>query len=89
MDKHLTVCYRCENSGPIAKFCNANLEGDLGPGRETDNKRAKKNKSKIRLSTVSSPSKKKTLMVETKINEKNKLCIVDTDASISLVSKDQ
>ena len=28
-------------------------------------------------------------MVETKINGKNKLCIVDTGASISLVSKDQ
>ena len=89
MDKHLTVCYRCGNSGHVAKFCNANLERDLGPSRETDNERAKKNESKIRLSTVSSPSKKKTLMVETKINGKNKLCIVDTGTSISLVSKDQ
>ena len=61
MDKHLTVCYRCGNSGHIAKFCNANLEGDLGPSRETDKERAKKNESKIRLSTVSSPSKRKPL----------------------------
>ncbi|CAB4023488.1 zinc finger GIS2 [Paramuricea clavata] len=87
MDRHVTICYRCGNSGHIAKFCNAKLEGGLGSSR--DGESPKKNDSKIRLSTVSSASKKKTLMVETTINGKNKLCIVDTGASISLVSKDQ
>lgn len=60
----------------------AKLEGDLGLSRETDNERAKKNYSKITLSTVSSPSKKKTPLVEIKINKKYKLCIDDTRASI-------
>ncbi|CAB4032467.1 zinc knuckle [Paramuricea clavata] len=87
MDRHVTICYRCGNSGHIAKFCNAKLEGGMGSSR--DGESPKKNDSKIRLSTVSSASKKKTLMVETTINGKNKLCIVDTGASISLVSKDQ
>ncbi|CAB4011611.1 Retrovirus-related Pol poly from transposon [Paramuricea clavata] len=87
MDRHVTICYRCGNSGHIANFCNAKLEGGLGSSR--DGESPKKNYSKIRLSTVSSASKKKTLMVETTINGKNKLCIVDTGASISLVSKDQ
>ena len=47
-----------------------------------------KPQSKIRLSTVSPRSKRKTLMVEAQINGKPKLCIVDTSASISLISKD-
>ncbi|CAB4012816.1 zinc knuckle [Paramuricea clavata] len=87
MDRHVTICYRCGNSGHIAKFCNAKLEGGLGSSR--DGESPKRNDSKIRLSTVSSASKKKTLMVENTINGKNKLCIVDTGASISLLSKDQ
>ena len=55
----------------------------------TDSEKLKKNDSKVRLSAVSPASKKKTLMVETIINVKNKLCIVDTGESVLLVSKDQ
>jgi hypothetical protein len=45
--------------------------------------------SKIRLSTISPARKRKTLMVESQINGKSKHCIVDTGASISLVSKNE
>ena len=47
-----------------------------------------KKKYKIRLTAVSPSHQRKVLLVEAKINGQSKLCIVDTGASISLISKD-
>ena len=89
MNRQSTVCYKCGNYGHIAKFCTVKLNcGGPATGKETGNADQKdKSGSKIRLSTVSSADEKKTLMVETIINGKPKLCVVDTGASISLKSK--
>ena len=57
--------------------------------RVSEDEKPKRNDQKVRLSTVSPANETKTLMVETITNGKNKLCIVDTGVSISLVSKDQ
>ena len=43
---------------------------------------------KNRLTAVSPSHQRKVLLVEAKINGQSKLCIVDTGASISLISKD-
>jgi hypothetical protein len=87
------VCYRCGKEGHIAKFCRTVLNDTKEAVQSQDqrlnnqqNRTCMQNEtqSKIRLSTISPASKRKTLMVEAQINGKSKLCIVDTGASISL-----
>ena len=88
------VCYRCGKRGHISKFCCAKLEDTCSKESVHDqnqgmNSNQNKSDAKIKLSTISPASKRKTLMVDAKINGKSKLCIVDTGASISLISKDE
>ena len=88
------VCYRCGKRGHISKFCCAKLEDTCSKESMHDqnqgmNSSQNKTDSKIRLSTISPASKRKTLMVEAQINGKSKLCILDTGATISLISKDE
>ncbi len=84
------VCYRCGKEGHIARLCQTTWDNTKGfvqtPEKGSD---SQQNQSKIRMSTISPVSKRKTLMVEAQINGKPKLCIVDTGASISLVSRDE
>ena len=96
-NRQLLSCYSCGKQGHIAKFCRngdktnedvQNKDQNLN-SRQNQNKVPEKKESKIRLSTISPASKRKTLMVETLINGKAKLRIVDTGASISLISKDE
>ena len=54
----------------------------------TDGDSHKQSESRIRLTTISSAEKKKTLMVEAVINGKPKLCVVDTGGIYSLISKE-
>jgi hypothetical protein len=92
------VCYRCGKEGHIAKFCRTVLddtkEAVQSQYQRLNNQQNRtcmqnETQSKIRLSTISPTSKRKTLIVEAQINGKSKLCIVDTGASISLVSKNE
>ena len=84
MNRQSTVCYKCGNfiwAYCKILYCEPKLWGHT-TGKETGNANQKdKSGSKIRLSTVSSADEKKTLMVETIINGKPKLCVVDTGAS--------
>ncbi len=84
------VCYRCGKEGHIARLCQTtwdNTKEFVQTPEKSSN--SQQNQSKIRMSTISPVSKTKTLMPEAQINGKSKLCIVDTSASISLVSKDE
>ena len=88
------VCYRCGKRGHISKFCCAKLEDTCSKESVHDqnqgmNSNQNKSDAKIRLSTISPASKRKTLKVDAQINGKSKLCIVDTGATISLISKDE
>ena len=49
----------------------------------------KKSDSRIRLSTVAPMSKKRTILVEMKINSISKLCVMDTGAAVSLINSEQ
>eukprot|EP00794_Sanderia_malayensis_P014625 gene14625-16140_t len=86
------TCYRCGRKGHISRFCHAEKETSTETGRQgqspsQENRDGPQTESKVRLSTVSPSHKKKTLLLEAKVNGVNKLCIVDTGASISLISK--
>ena len=92
------VCYRSGKEGHIAKFfrtvLNDTKEAVQSQDQRLNNQQNRtrmqnETQSKIRLSTISPASKRKTIMVEAQINGKSKLCIVDTGASISLVSKNE
>ena len=89
------VCYRCGKRGHISKFRCAKLEDTrskkyaLHDQNQGMNSNKNKSDAKIRLSTISPASKRKTLMVEAQINGKSKRCILDTGATISLISKDE
>ena len=86
-NRQLLSCYNCGKQGHIAKFCSKEDESKEDVQHKDQNLRKKE--SKIRLPTISPASKRKTLMVEALINGKPKLCIADTGASISLMSKDE
>eukprot|EP00794_Sanderia_malayensis_P002500 gene2500-2883_t len=86
------TCYRCGRKDHISRFCHAEKEtstetGKQGQSPSQENRDGPKTKSKVRLSTVSPSHKKKTPLLEAKVNGVNKLGIVDTGASISLISK--
>ena len=92
------TCYRCGRKGHISKFCRTEIETSteaVGQGQSAVQNTSQNNKgtpqkdSKVRLSAASPAHKRKTLLVEAKINGVNKLCIIDTGASISLISKNE
>ena len=98
------ICYRCGRKGHISKFCRTEIERSTevvgegqwqgqstgqNAGQINKDTRTPQKDSKVRLSAVSPSHKRKTLLIEAKINGVNKLCIIDTGASISLISKDE
>ncbi|CAB3986622.1 Transposon Ty3-G Gag-Pol poly [Paramuricea clavata] len=93
------LCYSCQKPGHLAKYCplanqqpvNTKLQGyDKNWQMDRHVTICYRCGNSGHIAKFLMPtSKKKTLMVETTINGKNKLCIVDTGASISLVSKDR
>eukprot|EP00112_Aurelia_sp_Birch-Aquarium-sp1_P002037 Seg1221.15 transcript_id=Seg1221.15/GoldUCD/mRNA.D3Y31 product="Zinc finger protein GIS2" protein_id=Seg1221.15/GoldUCD/D3Y31 len=92
------TCYRCGRKGHISKFCRTEIETSTeaaGQGQNAgqsvghNNKDTSQKDSKVRLSAVSPSHKRKTLLIEAKLNGVNKLCIIDTGASISLISKNE
>ena len=90
------TCYRCGRQGHIAKYCRSNYATPIEaagqrPSQTTGRKVNSQpgNDTKVRLSAVSPSNQKKTLLVEAKINGNSRLCIVDTGASISLISRDE
>ena len=92
------TCYRGGRKGHISKFCRTEIETSteaVGQGQSAGQSTSQNNKdtpqkdSKVRLSAASPAHKRKTLLVEAKINGVNKLCIIDTGASISLISKNE
>ena len=58
MERQVPVCFRCGNSGHIAKFCNVKLEEGMGPNRASEDEKLKRNDPKVRLSTVSQMKRK-------------------------------
>ena len=73
-------CFNCGKQGHIAKFCRSKVEGNTKKDDQNQDQNLSKTQSqdrvkesKIRLSTISPASKRKTLMVEAQINGKSKL----------------
>ena len=96
-NRPLPTCYRCGRKGHISKFCRTQIETETSTEAvqntsqrsDQNNKDMHQKDSKVRLSAVSPCNKRKTLLVEANLNGVNKLCIVDTGASISLISKNE
>ena len=85
----LLTCFRCCQIGNVSKYCPVYLKS-IGNKYENCRKKSLEQKqSKIALFNVSATNKRKTLIVEVQINGYNTFCIIDTGASISLISRDQ
>ena len=82
------ICFRCGIEGHIAKFCQTKAEQEPDSASQAKPSQTKDDP-KIRLSAVAPASKKKTMLIEAKINGYSRLCVVDTGASVSLLAKDE
>ena len=88
------TCYRCGRQCHISNFCRTEIatpteSAGQGQSKGQNNRDTPQKDSNVRLSAVLPSNKRKTLLVEAKINGVNKLCIIDTGASISLISKNE
>ena len=89
------VCFCCGKQGHILKFCRTQIQSETGrsdqgqnpqnPQTQSKGQSAQKD-SKVTSSSVSPANKRKCLMIEVNINGNPRLCVVDTGASVSLIS---
>ena len=94
-ERKTIVCFNCGEIGHISRVC-PRKEPRLARGQNSassslrfTNSEHVSNDTRVRLSSVSPASKRKTLVLETNLNGIPRFCIVDTGASVSLISKDE
>ncbi len=80
------VCYRCGKDGHIARNCQSNLSPQV-EGNVSKNVAGKTTEARTKLSSVVAANKRQTLVMEAEINKNSVLCVIDTGASICLMSQ--
>ena len=92
------ICYRCGVAGHIVANCLSHSENSVRPrvpakfarSNHDDRQAAKSEEqgpNRIRLAAAAAADKKKVIMVEAKVNALKSQCLIDTGASVSLLSQ--
>ena len=80
------VCYRCGKDGHLARNCQSDLSCQVErnvPSNASD----KVNEVRSKLSSVVAANKRQALVMEAEINCNSVLCVIDTGASVCLMSQ--
>ena len=93
VDRKPVICFNCGEMGQTSRVClgqeHQQARGQHVASRSLPNQNPGlfSNDTKIRLSSISPTSKRKTLVLEVMLNGIKRFCVVDTGASVSLISK--
>ena len=83
------ICFRCNKRGLVAKYCRANWE-EINSGLSSNKPLLKEQGRNVsKLSSVAGTEKRTTLVLEGIIEGSRVLFVLDTGASICLISKDK
>ena len=83
------ICFRCNKRGHVAKYCRANWE-EINCGLSSNKPLLKEQGRNVsKLSSVAGTEKRTTLVLEGIIEGSRVLFVLDTGASICLISKDK
>ena len=80
------ICYRCGKEGHLARNCQSNLTAQV-ERNVSDNVSDKSDKVRSKLSSVVAANKRQTLVMEAELNKNPVLCVIDTGASVCLMSQ--
>ena len=80
------ICYRCGKEGYLARNCQSNLTAQV-ERNVSDSVSDKSDKVRSKLSSVVAANKRQTLVMEAELNKNPVLCVIDTGASVCLMSQ--